>query len=80
MLGLPSPERNDWSQVDICLELERILDDAVPDVVELTCCRTNSCSCRRANLTCTEACLCGDDDKCENLLQFDTNLSNHEED
>ena len=86
ILDLPSPEGNGWSQCHGCLELERMIDDAVPDVVvELTrckCnkgCRTNSCSCRRAKLTCAEVFHCNYDDECENLQQFETNPSSDEE-
>ena len=74
-------------RLDGHLELERMIDDAVPDVVvKLTCCKcckgckTNSCSCRRAKLTCTEACLCNDVGECGILQQFDTNPSSNEED
>ena len=85
-LDLPSPEKNRWIQDDGCLELEAMIGDAVLDVVvgltDCMCnkgCRTNSCSCKRAKLTCTEACLCNDNDECENLQQLDTNPSSDEE-
>ena len=50
-----------------------MITDAVPDaIIELircTCrkgCKTNICCCRKANLACTDACLCEDGEACQN--------------
>ena len=53
---------------------EYMLKQAVPEtMVQLVRCKckkscdTKRCSCRKANLNCTDACLCNEDDQCSNI-------------
>ena len=65
---LTAERESDWN-----MHLETMINSAVPDViVELTRCKctkgciNNVCSCRKANLFCSDACLCNDKDECKN--------------
>ena len=86
VLNLPSLIENGWHIVDgkFCEEL--IFHSSVPDsIVELTrckCkkgCKTNSCSCKRANLVCTDSCSCNNNDDCENTNYYRSYDSEEEE-
>ena len=73
LLSLPGPNGNGWIRTEHGLEHDKMLREAVPDaIIELircTCkkgCKTNVCCCRKANLTCTDACLCQDGEECQN--------------
>jgi len=79
ILALPSPIGNGWKRTgNDSIEQERMTADAVPDAVaEFTrckCkkgCKSNSCSCRRNKLLCSEACLCTNSEDCENNEYID---------
>ena len=87
-LELPQPIGNGWINVNGTIEPERMITPAVPDiVVELTrckCgkgCKTNTCSCRKAKLSCSDACLCSETENCENCeTEFYDGSSDEEED
>ena len=45
------------------------LPENLVELVRCSCkkgCNTNRCSCRKASLPCTSACLCSDHEECEN--------------
>ena len=65
---------------------EFILNPPVPEaMVEMTrykCkkgCKTNSSSCKRANLVCTDSCSCNINDDCENTNHYKLYESGEEE-
>ena len=73
LLCLPEPISNGWIKLGDSLDQEKMINSAVPDViVELTRCKctkgciNNVCSCRKANLFCSDACLCNDKDEWKN--------------
>ena len=66
---------------------EYMLSQTVPETmvefVRCKCkksCSTNRCSCRKANLSCTDACLCNENDDCVNCETFSSNDVNVFED
>ena len=72
-MNLPSPVGNGWILVDGTLQQELLLHSPVPEsIVELVRCKckkgcvNNSCSCRRSRLQCTDACVCNENDTCQN--------------
>ena len=86
ILNLPSPVGNGWIMENDILKQELMIHDAVPtSVVELVrcqckkACKTNSCSCKKENLICTEACLCSDFMDCENVYIPDSDSSADDE-
>ena len=77
VLNLPTPIENGWQIVDGKFCEEHMLQSSVPEaIVELTrckCtkgCKTKSCSCKRANLVCTDSCSCNINDDCENTNYY----------
>ena len=72
-LNFPSPVGNGWLVTDGMLHHELIINSPVLDcIVELVrckykkACQNNLCSCLKVSLPCTEACLCNDNDECQN--------------
>ena len=72
---LPSPVSNGWKKVDGVLEPLLMSKDPAPQgLLELTTCKCNKSVCRRDDLCpckahempCTEACLCMNDESCQN--------------
>ena len=77
ILNLPSPVSNGWILKDEMLEPEFMLQPPVPEnaieLVRCKCkkgCQNNSCSCRKIQLMCTDACLCDQNQECENVLEY----------
>ena len=71
-LNLPEPTANGWTITNTGLEMEMTIIAAVPDtIVELVrcqckkACKSKSCSCRKTNFVCTDACLCNEYNDCE---------------
>ena len=72
---LPPPVSNGWSENDGLLEPHLISKDPAPrGLIELTACkctksfcrRDHLCPCKAQSMPCTEACLCMNDDSCQN--------------
>lgn len=68
ILNLPSPIGNGWTNGTYkTIQLDMMSQNPIPDeITELThcgCktgCKTNRCRCKKLNLACFDACLCGD--------------------
>ena len=63
MLNLPSPVGNGWCLNNKVLEPEFMINASVPEgkieLISCKCkkgCKNNSCSCRKSQLICTDAC------------------------
>ena len=87
-LELPSPCGNGWKMDEetSMLTHEYMLKQPVPEtMVELVRCKckkscsTNRCSCRKANLNCTDACLCNEDNDCSNVENSNDDYDENDE-
>ena len=84
MLALESPIGNGWNQENETLVPEYMLFGPVPEsIIELVSCKCtkgckqNTCSCRKAKLSCCDACSCNE---CENQDEDDEYTSENDTD
>ena len=86
ILELPGPVRSVWVMSKEILEQEKTVWNAVPEaIVALVLCKCkkgwkmNVCSCKKAGLTCTNACICNEAQECENQNDYCYDSSDDEE-